>query len=119
MGRGCFLRTIQKSLWSIPKKLVFEIHLSREDSLSFVGGKCYFRTPLDFNDYFLSTAVGFLRVINNAILTSRIQIEFLSTWPGSDSLSLKIIRMIIIIIIINIPTLIMIDKMSWGEKEGI
>jgi hypothetical protein len=69
-----------------------------------------------FNDYFsLNRAAGFSEVISNVILTARIQIDFLSRERGSDSLSWKIIMMILVIA--KIPTSVVIDKMSRGKRR--
>lgn len=65
----------------------------------------------------LNTAADFFKVISNTILTSGKEIDFLSTEPGSNSLSLKIIMMLLIIAKMFTP--IMLDKMSWGKKKDI
>lgn len=79
MGGGYFLRKSKSPSGVFPNSLWLKYIFPEKIACPLGGKKCYFLTPLDFNDYFLSTAIGFFRVISNAILIFRIQIDFLST----------------------------------------
>lgn len=125
IGRDDFLKMPDSPSANIPKEFEVTIHLSNKTACS-VGKKVGKRKKRLFLNYpfgkfwwlfSLNTITGFFKLISNTILTARIQIDFLSTEPGSDSLSLKIIMTIIIIV--EIPTPAMIDKLSCGENNDL